>query len=450
VLYAPRNISGQSTEYAEAIRGLGAHAEVWSYGEPAFGFACDFVADQERLLVDPGYRWHVFDRAVRHFDVFHLQYGRSLLNPEGVVLPDLWDVPLLKSLGKRVFMHWRGSDLRLKSMHVIREPESYFRTSDVPCDEPRILGKLSIARRFCDGMFVSTPGLLDYAPDAVWIPHAIDVDQWRTQRGAEPDVPVVVHLPSSRATKGSDAVDIAVQPLAAAGRCHYLRPAASGRQELMRILQKADIVVDSLSIGDHGLISVEAMAAGAIAVGHVHEKNRERNPGVPVVEATGETLNSVISALIDDPARRHELRTRGLTWARERHDRAGVGRLLLDAYKLPMSRPSLSYPHWPRSDGQRRILELEREVESLRQQIDPLLQGLAPHLSSTPRYAVARFLARIEELEAALRAVDPGSRVLQTEGRRKLAPRRSDWRHVVRSNPEVHRVARRIAKRWRR
>ena len=136
VLYAPRNISGQATEYVHAVRPYGFDGEVWSYGETAYDFPADRVVDTERLLTDPRARWDLFDEAVRSFDVFHLIYSRSLLDPLGHVLPELWDVPLLKSLGKRVVMHFRGSDVRRPSVHVEKEPDSYLRGADV--DEERI------------------------------------------------------------------------------------------------------------------------------------------------------------------------------------------------------------------------------------------------------------------------------------------------------------------------
>lgn len=362
VLYAPRNISGQASQYAAGVRPLGIKAEVWSYGPTAFGFQADRVIDKQRYITDPSYRWSVVDDAVRGFDVFHFQYASSLIIPRGFAAPYLWDIPLLKSLGKKVFMHFRGSDVRLRSMHVQREPESYFLTSSIGCDEEQILGKIDICRRFCDGLFVSTPGLLDYVPDASWVPHAIDPEQWNRPRVAERRIPVVTHVPSRRGTKSSDVVDRILVALQAAGTCTYRPMKSLDHQQLVLALQDADIVVDSLGIGDHGLISVEAMAAGAIAVCHIHPCNRERNPGVPVVEASSETLASVIERLARQPEERRELRQRGLAWVRARHDRACIGRYLAAEYAKPVFEPDVSYPAWPRSETRERVLQLEAQL----------------------------------------------------------------------------------------
>jgi len=394
VLYAPRNIAGQATEYAAAVRPLGFAAEVWSYGDPAFDFGADRVLDRERLLTDPRHRWDVVDEAVRRFDVFHFQYGRSLLDPQPPGLPDLWDLPLLKSLGKRVVMHFRGSDVRLRSVHLAREPHSYFRLADVPCDEPRITARIAVCRRYCDRMFVSTPGLLDYVPDATWVPHVVDAAALATPRGPEPAVPVVVHVPSRRATKGSDVVDPALRGLDAEGVIRYRPLSGLSRAQLLAALRSADVV----------------------------------------------------RGLAADPARRAALRELGRAWVVARHDRPVVGALLAEAYRAPPTQPALGPIDWPRSDAQRRVAELEAEVERLRRDVDPLTEGVGLLTRTAPRFAVERLLARVAQLEAALAVHEPSSPLLRRGGRALTAPARG-VREIIREHPALHRLARSAARR---
>ena len=66
---------------AAAVRRFGHQAEVWSYGEPAFGFPADRVVNTDRLVADPRYRWRILAEAVERFDVLHFMYGRSLIDP---------------------------------------------------------------------------------------------------------------------------------------------------------------------------------------------------------------------------------------------------------------------------------------------------------------------------------------------------------------------------------
>ena len=371
VLYAPRNIAGQPTEWAAALRREGVDAKVWSYGDAAFGLPVDREWDQDRLLADPMYRWQALDEAVRGFDVFHFQYGRSLIDAHEPVMPELWDLPLLRSLGKRVYMHWHGSDVRLPSVHAEREADSYLAGSSV--DEDAIRARISIARRYCDAVFVSTAGLPDYVPDAELVPLALDVAAWRTTRGAEPAVPVVAHIPSRRSTKGSDLVDSALRPLHDEGVIAYRPLSGLTREQVKAEFAGADIVVDSLTIGDHGLVSCEAMASGAIAVAHIHDRVRAREamPGAkveecPIVEATGSNLAEVVRKLASDPGERARIREAGLVWVNQRHDSVVVAQQLLDAYNRPRGRVVSAYPDWPESVGKSRVVALESEVERLR------------------------------------------------------------------------------------
>lgn len=376
ILFAPRNISGQAREYAEGVASLGHDAEVWSFSPPAMGFDADRVFEKSRLAGDPSYRWSVLEEAIRRFDVFHFQYSRSLVFPADAGLPELWDLPLLKSLGKQVFMHFRGSDVRLRSVHLAREPGSYFREIAEDQDEDMIRGRVDICRRYCDGLFVSTPGLLDYVPDAVWIPHALDPEAWRRPERPEPELPVVVHIPSNGGLKGSAEIDAQLCELARTGVCTYRRLQNLSRAELRRELHSADILIDSISIGDHGLISVEAMAAGVIAIAHIHERNRARNPGVPVVQATGEDLTDVVTRLARDPHLRARSRAEGRAWVEAVHDRRHVAALLHDFYRRPATRPSLSYQNWPLPATRARILTLEEEVSASRaRELSRAVQG---------------------------------------------------------------------------
>lgn len=352
--------------YARCVRDAGHVAEVWSYGPPAFDFGADMVVDVGRYRSDASYRWDLLDRAVREFDVFHFFYGRSLLDPDLPDFPPLLDLPLLKSLDKKLIMNYRGSDVRLRSVHLQREPDSYMRDPAVVCDEERILADISVARRYCDALLVSTPGLIDYVPDAMWLPHVVDVDWWAGGERSEPTRPRVAHMPSRRGTKASDVVDAVANDLARRGVIEYVPLTGLDRTGIRDAFRSVDIVVDSLTIGDHGLVSVEAMAAGAIAVAHVHERNRERNPGVPVVEATVHDLGSVLEDLANDVERRAEIRRASAGWVRSVHSMEAVGPTLIDLYRRPVRRSGLSEPSFPVVAGSARVRSLEAEVESLR------------------------------------------------------------------------------------
>jgi hypothetical protein len=388
----------------------------------------------------------MFDEAVRTFDVFHFIYGRSLLDPVDPVLPPLWDIPVLKFLGKRVVMHFRGSDVRLPSLHMQRESDSYFNDTSIRVDEEAIRLRVSIARRHCDALLVSTPGLIDYVPDALYVGHALDPATWSRPRGAEPEVPTVLHIPTNPHIKGTSAIDAALEPLNRAGTIRYRKREGLDRTELRNALGEADLLVDSLRIGDHGLISTEAMAAGCIALAHIHPRNRERNPGVPVVEVNAGTLGEVVGSLATEPARRSELRQAGLAWVASHHSHQAIGGLLDGLYSRPPAQPSLHRPDWPIEAGSHRIGELERELERLTTGGHELFTGWVPPARTYPPSLIDRLVNRVRELE---RKVDElGGEVPDRLGDRPIGRPggRRSIRRFVRSKPTLHLWIRRLNK----
>ena len=78
---------------------------------------------------------------------------------------------------------------------------------------------------------------------------------------------------------------------------------------------RADIVVDQLNAGWHGVFALEAMALGKPVVSHLKPDVVERSAEgygvrVPIVPATKETLVDALRPLVEDAALRREARRR--------------------------------------------------------------------------------------------------------------------------------------------
>ena len=118
-------------------------------------------------------------------------------------------------------------------------------------------------------------------PDGEWIPHVVHPAEWSADRSIEPVVPIVLHAPSSGVTKGSSRVDEVCSLLERERLITYRRASGLSRDELRAEMRRADIIIDSLGIGDHGAISVEGMAAGCICLGHIKATEPGAKPRCP-------------------------------------------------------------------------------------------------------------------------------------------------------------------------
>jgi glycosyltransferase involved in cell wall biosynthesis len=101
---------------------------------------------------------------------------------------------------------------------------------------------------------------------------------------------------------------------------------------------RADIVVDQLNAGWHGVFALESMALGKPVVAHLKEdvvEKSERGFGVrvPIVPATKESLVDALRPLVADPALRREIGARSRAYVEQVHDVDRVADRLLAVYR---------------------------------------------------------------------------------------------------------------------
>lgn len=92
---------------------------------------------------------------------------------------------------------------------------------------------------------------------------------------------------------------------------------------------EADIVIDQFAIGTYGTFACEGMAAGKPVVAYL-DKESIATCGVtpPIVNATPETLGSVMEGLLADPEGTARLGEESAAFAREYHDGTATARAL--------------------------------------------------------------------------------------------------------------------------
>lgn len=174
-------------------------------------------------------------------------------------------------------------------------------------------------------VFVSTPGLLD-VPRARWLPVVVDPAQWRSSRlPLTSGTPVVAYVPSNSPMKGDASIDVQLSALEAEGLIRYHRLERVPSADMPDVYRSADIVLDQFRLGDYGVAACEAMAAGRIVVGHVHDDVRRRVHEVtgrhlPVVEARFDGVGAKIREILHDPVRWRESAADGVSFVDQVHD----------------------------------------------------------------------------------------------------------------------------------
>jgi len=145
--------------------------------------------------------------------------------------------------------------------------------------------------------------------------------------------PLVVHAPSNRSKKGTEDVIAACALLPVELDLVEGVPHDEARERYGR----ADIVVDQLVAGWHGIFALEAMALGKPVVAYlkpevVERTERAYGTKVPIVPATADTLVEALRPLVADAELRRRIGAESRAYVERVHDIDVIADRLVDLY----------------------------------------------------------------------------------------------------------------------
>ena len=205
----------------------------------------------------------------------------------------------------------------------------HFLGSDIRGKTP---AELKYGKR-ADAQIVGSYDAIRWVPEAFVVPPGLDLRPYVPHPPSDSPRPLLVHAPSNRAKKGTQQIIEACAQLPVELDLVEGVPHEQARERYAR----ADIVVDQLGAGWHGVFAIEAMALGKPVLAHLNPDVVERSAEafgvrVPIVPATGETLADALRPLIASPALRREIGAAGRAYVERVHDIDRVADGLLDIY----------------------------------------------------------------------------------------------------------------------
>lgn len=355
VLHAPFNFGSQASSLADAENAVrhenGERGRSWSIDfEPLPRFS-----EATKVFTAPNGWTGTLHRSLRpffyglqhaaQFKVLHLYSGRSLLRCEGRFgLFDRRDLPLWKTLGKKIFVTFQGCEVRYRSATRHR-PFSPCQPGvcDIPgCDaafEMKLRRWADTLSRWTDKAFCLNPDLLAHVPTAEFLPYvALPTEIRDTEPKPPGSVPIIVHAPTNRSIKGTEFLLAASESLRPT-HPHELRLVEGlPRDHALEVYAQADILVDQLRLGWYGALAVEAMARSVPVVAYLNEEDLGRIPQamreeLPIVNALPDTLAATLAQLLEDAALRQEIGRRGLRFVRRWHNPVKIARRMLELYR---------------------------------------------------------------------------------------------------------------------
>ena len=330
----PANSAGQAWQWSKAVERNypGVSTDVIAIAKDHYDYGRDVAVEPMTYAKDVGWAREVAERAMTRWTHALFEAGRPIF---GTVNGRDFsgDSELLRASGLEVGLVFHGSEIREPRRHAKTHPFSPFRDSHdhLTARLQRSYEELApLVDAFHGPKFVSTPDLLDYVPNALWLPVVIDTAEWTPQGPPlERPVPVVVHAPSNTILKGTREIESVLVPLADRGLITYRRIEGVPPSQVGLLLEDADIVVDQLLLGLYGVLACEGLALGRVVVGHVGDSLRSRVPSaVPVVEATPLDLGQVIERLLDDREAARAIAAEGPGFVAQFHDGRMSARVL--------------------------------------------------------------------------------------------------------------------------
>lgn len=333
VLHAPVNIAGQASILAQAQRELGVKADVLVFDQNKFNYNCDVnLSLSGRTLIGKCIALTFnFIKCLFNYDVFHFHFGSSLL-------PCNLDLPVLRLFGKKVVMHYWGSDIRQSSIAI---NYVYFKSSDElqkiypEEDDEKKIEKIKKIESYANVTIAGDYYLLPYSPKSIVIKQAINLKKLHYAGcGTKTGTVDIVHAPSDREKKGTKYILPVIERLKVEGYdINFILIENKTNDEALKIYNSSDIIIDQLVLESHGIFPLECMAMGKPVLCRIDEKFLKYYPGLPIIRTDPDDLYENLKLLIENPDLRKDIGEKGRRYVEEVHDSKKIAEQLINLYK---------------------------------------------------------------------------------------------------------------------
>jgi glycosyl transferase family 1 len=216
----------------------------------------------------------MFWRVVARYQVVHAHFMMTLTQSG-------WELPVLKRLGRRLIVHYRGCEVRDRARNISLHPTAniceHCDYNASICSNPIIHARRTAALRYSDVELVTTPDLRDFAPNAIHFPFFVPPDV--ADRAAEcprwPNRPwlKIVHATVHPGIEGTEQIEAAIERLRGRGwplEFQFLRLVE--RRAILDALKDADLAVGKMKMGYYANFQIEAMALGVPTITYVRDE----------------------------------------------------------------------------------------------------------------------------------------------------------------------------------
>jgi len=315
--------------FTRVLKKKGKKIDFYGVGQSKFGMPVDVALEfsSNRFLFGFQKMW-LFFKILFRYDIWHLNCMEAFFfYPLNLLI--------LKLLGKRIVLTFRGSDVRT---HLDFLPNSISQKSK---DWPPYYQKMqklnhSFAgfRRkirmkifiwFADKVAMTGPFLASSVSryDKI-IPYARDLDFiLKLKTITHKNKIIILHAPTVPEVKGSAYIEKTLKKICRKyPQVEFKMPLNLKNEDLLRQMAEADIIIDQLLVGWYGGQAVEAMALGKPVLSYIHEPYLnlvDFASVIPIINSSIWTLEKDLEILIENQKLREKLGKEGIAFAKKYH-----------------------------------------------------------------------------------------------------------------------------------
>lgn len=363
ILHCPHPIGGNPQGISSAEKSLGYISHTMSASRNRFGYPCDIILLKKSRwseLILPIKKLYWAMLIPFRYDEVHYSFGASLA-PSRVPINDgdtgvhkwkkklwnvitapfeFWDVKWAKVWGCKVTVTYQGSDARqgdycrthFKHTFAHHVGADYFSRH-----------KDQLKKKWIRKFFELADQVYTVNPDLCWVlPSGTKFIGYASVNPV--DFPMigqgngtikVLHAPSHRGIKGTEAILSALEEIKSEGvEFELLLVENLPHQVAKDIYKQADIIIEQIYAGWYGALALELMAMGKVAAAYIREEDLVHIPekmreDLPIININPETLKKDIKNLITmDLKKRQELAVASRKYAEKWHDPIEIARTI--------------------------------------------------------------------------------------------------------------------------
>ena len=293
------NISGIASVIADYQRKQGYEVDVYVFNKKIYSQFGGTLVNYR----SPISRWRLLRKLKKEYDIWHYHY------PYGT---------LKRSLEKRnqdkiYLKHYHGNDIRGKNDND-----------------------------FC---LVSTPDLLEYAPNGKWLPNPIDYDEIEKiisiknnpQIGETKNKRIkrIAHYPyyKNYSTSPSHYYSQVLNELKRENKCEIIEILNVSHYQTLQMISSADIVIGKImpEVGWYGKFELEGMALNKPVIAYVSDYLYEKYKP-PIYRTTKNTFKKDLISLIENEAESNRLAKIGYDYVRKNHSMENIFKMVKECY----------------------------------------------------------------------------------------------------------------------